>query len=93
MNYKDAIKKIEEFKYMIGKKVEQREITNLVLVPSNRQSDTEIINKIYWGKDTSDILQEHKDFAIIVVYDLPSFAQTGVIFKEDLKDVIKRLAE
>ncbi|GEM_PF-4621832 len=93
MNYNQAVEKVKEYDHLIGEEIGEHTISHLVIVPSNRKHDGTIIDRIYWDKSTSDILSAHKDFEIIVLYDLHTdYRATGILVIEDLNSVISKLA-
>lgn len=92
MTYKQAVEEVKQYEYLVGQSIDgEYEISNLVIVPSSRQFDSEIANRIYLDKPYHDILSAHNEFTVMVLYDLYSYAATGVLFKGNLNDVIHKL--
>lgn len=86
MKYTEAIKVVEEQQHLIGAMIGDDEISHILIVPSNRNHDAEIISRAYWDKPLGDILSRYTDFIVIVVCDLDN-PNNQAIIKYDLEQV------
>lgn len=94
MNYKQAVDKIKEHESLIEMEIKGRTISELVIVPSDRQHDRNIIDRVYWDKPFDDLLLGHTDFEIIVLFDLHTvYRATGLLVTENLENVLRQIHE
>ena len=87
MTFNQAVDKIKKNNYLIGKLLaKEEEITNMIIVPSNRKHDKEIILRVRMEKPTIDIIEMHNDFDVIVVCNI----EDSIYFVYNLDSVIKK---
>lgn len=91
MTFEQAVKVIEDYEHLIGQEFDEREISDLIIVPSNRKYDGEIASRVYRQKQYDDILSKYNDFTVIVLFDLDEYGNTGIIICDDLENVIKSI--
>lgn len=93
MTLQESLQKTAKHQYLIGKKVGDKKISHLVIIPSNRQNEGDIIGRILHDRETNDILANHTDFTIIVLFDLFDATVTGFVHKRDLDLVLEDISE
>lgn len=70
MTLKEAKKELNRNKHIVGKIVDDFEITHIIIVPSKGNHVVNIAERINAGYSYDDILSQHNDFILYVLYDL-----------------------
>lgn len=89
MTLQESLQKTAKHQHLIGKKVGDNTITHLLIIPSNRQNEGDIIARILHDQPTNDILANHTDFTIIVVFDLFDAVVDGFVHRKNLDEVLE----
>ena len=90
MTLQESLQKVAKHQDLIGKKLDGSIITHLVIMPANRQNESDILGCIYDGKPTNQFLAPHEDFVIVVLFDLYDASVVGTAQKQDLNLVLQQ---
>lgn len=88
MTLEKAIEFRDQNLKLIGEEVDGRTISEIFISPSNGDNLGNIVSSIYWEKDYHQYLQGQNDFEVNVLFDMEDFANTGVIFRDLLSNVL-----
>ncbi len=88
MNLKEAVELCKNNQHLIGMVMQEDEITHVVVTPLNTDGKFDIIEAIYWDRETGAIIDNYTDFEVTVLFDQYSAIEDGIKKDLSLEDVL-----
>jgi hypothetical protein len=89
MNLELAKKELEKHHNIIGKVIEGKTITNIVIVPTLSNDNDKLYARIYMNLSTDDILSKYNDFKVVVIYDIDKFRISGLLLTDNIDHILE----
>ncbi|MBD1425664.1 hypothetical protein [Sphingobacterium arenae] len=91
MNIIDAKNKLKKYQRIIGKVVDNKEISEIAIHPTNDSILPEITMCLLNFVDYDYMLSRYTDFDLVVIYDIEDFPSTGYVMWDTIDNVTKKL--
>lgn len=93
MTLAEAEATVKTLSHLIGFRLRDREVSNLAIMPEEKDLITEIANCLIDGENYKALLRQFSSFTIIVYYDLEDLLISGLLKWDYLESLMNKIGD